>query len=146
MHNDEAGVGRAVKESGISREKIWITSKLWPTEYGESKTLEAIDKILEHMQFGFVHQPAGDFVGAWRDMGKVRALGISNFDANDEAFEKIMIESRVKPAVLQIECHSYAQRLAIRDKVKPYGIHITCWFLLGGAMSNGALFSLSSDK
>ena len=134
MHNDEAGVGRAVKESGISREKIWITSKLWPTEYGESKTLEAIDKI------------AGDFVGAWRDMGKVRALGISNFDANDEAFEKIMIESRVKPAVLQIECHSYAQRLAIRDKVKPYGIHITCWFLLGGAMSNGALFSLSSDK
>ena len=135
MHNDEAGVGRAVKESGISREKIWITSKLWPTEYGESKTLEAIDKILEHMQ-----------VGAWRDMGKVRALGISNFDANDEAFEKIMIESRVKPAVLQIECHSYAQRLAIRDKVKPYGIHITCWFLLGGAMSNGALFSLSSDK
>lgn len=52
----------------------------------------------------------------------------------------------VKPAVLQIECHSYAQRLAIRDKVKPYGIHITCWFLLGGAMSNGALFSLSSDK
>ena len=138
MHNDEAGVGRAVKESGISREKIWITSKLWPTEYGERKTLEAIDKILEHMQFGFVHQPAGDFVGAWRDMGKVRALGISNFDANDEAFEKIMIESRVKPAVLQIECHSYAQRLAIRDKVKPYGIHITCWFLLGGAMSNGA--------
>ena len=71
-------------------------------------------------------------MGAWRDMGKVRALGISNFD--------------VKPAVLQIECHSYAQRLAIRDKVKPYGIHITCWFLLGGAMSNGALFSLSSDK
>ena len=129
MHNDEAGVGRAVKESGISREKIWITSKLWPTEYGESKTLEAID-----------------IVGAWRDMGKVRALGISNFDANDEVFEKIMIESRVKPAVLQIECHSYAQRLAIRDKVKPYGIHITCWFLLGGAMSNGALFSLSSDK
>ena len=57
-----------------------------------------------------------------------------------------MIESRVKPAVLQIECHSYAQRLAISDKVKPYGIHITCWFLLGGAMSNGALFSLSSDK
>ena len=45
MHNDEAGVGRAVKESGISREKIWITSKLWPTEYGESKTLEAIDKM-----------------------------------------------------------------------------------------------------
>lgn len=150
-YNDEAGVGRAVKESGIPREEIWITSKLWPTEYGEGKTLKAIDEMLERMQLNYidllyVHQPVGDFVGAWKDMekavamGKVRALGISNFDANDEVFAKIMNESRVKPAVLQIECHPYAQRLAMREKVKPYGIHITCWFPLGGAMSNGALF------
>ena len=149
-YNDEAGVGRAVKESGIPREEIWITSKLWPTEYGEGKTLEAIDKMLERMQLEYidllyVHQPVGDFVGAWRDMekavamGKVRVLGISNFDASDEVFNKIMSESRVKPAVLQIECHPYAQRLAMREKVKPYGIQIECWFPLGGAMSNGAL-------
>lgn len=149
-YNDEAGVGRAVKASGIPREEIWITSKLWPTEYGEGKTLKAIDEMLERMQLDYidllyVHQPVGDFVGAWRDMekavamGKVRALGISNFDASDEVFNKIMTESRVKPAVLQIECHPYAQRLAMREKVKPYGIHITCWFPLGGAMSNGAL-------
>ena len=149
-YNDEAGVGRAVKKSGIPREEIWITSKLWPTEYGEGKTMEAIDKMLERMQLDYidllyVHQPVGDFVGAWRDMekavamGKVRALGISNFDANDEVFNKIMSESRVKPAVLQIECHPYAQRLAMREKVKPYGIQVECWFPLGGAMSNGAL-------
>ena len=149
-YNDEEGVGRAVKESGIPREEIWITSKLWPTEYGEGKTLKAIDAMLERMQLDYidllyVHQPVGDFVGAWRDMekavamGKVRALGISNFDASDEVFEKIMSESTVKPAVLQIECHPYAQRLAMREKVKPYGIHVTCWFPLGGAMSNGAL-------
>ena len=150
-YNDEAGVGRAVKESGIPREEIWITSKLWPTEYGEGKTLKAIDEMLERMQLEYidllyVHQPVGDFVGAWKDMekavamGKVRALGISNFDASDEVFNKIMNESTVKPAVLQIECHPYAQRLAMREKVKPYGIHITCWLPLGGAMSNGALF------
>lgn len=149
-YNDEAGVGRAVKESGIPRKDIWITSKLWPTEYGEGKTLKAIDEMLKRMQLNYidllyVHQPIGDFVGAWRDMekavamGKVRALGISNFDASDEVFNKIMNESKVKPAVLQIECHPYAQRLAIREKVKPYGIHITCWFPLGGAMSKGAL-------
>lgn len=149
-YNDEAGVGRAVKESGIPREEIWITSKLWPTEYGEGKTMEAIDKMLERMQLDYidllyVHQPVGDFVGAWRDMekavamGKVRALGISNFDASDEVFNKIMNESRVKPAVIQIECHPYAQRLAMREKVKPYGIQVECWFPLGGAMSNGAL-------
>lgn len=149
-YNDEAGVGRAVKESGIPREEIWITSKLWPTEYGEGKTLKAIDDMLKRMQLDYidllyVHQPVGDFVGAWRDMekavamGKVRALGISNFDASDEVFNKIMSESRVKPAVLQIECHPYAQRLAMREKVKPYGIQVECWFPLGGAMSNGAL-------
>lgn len=153
-YNDERGVGRAVKtfmaESGTPREEIWITSKLWPTEYGEGTTLEAIDAMLGRLQLDYidllyVHQPVGDFVGAWRDMekavaaGKVRALGISNFDANDEVFEKIMTESQIKPAVLQIECHPYAQRLAMREKVKPYGIHITCWFPLGGAMSNGAL-------
>lgn len=149
-YNDEAGVGRAVKESGIPRKDIWITSKLWPTEYGEGKTLKAIDEMLKRMQLDYidllyVHQPIGDFVGAWRDMekavamGKVRALGISNFDASDEVFNKIMNESKVKPAVLQIECHPYAQRLAIREKVKPYGIHITCWFPLEGAMSKGAM-------
>lgn len=149
-YNDEASVGRAVKESGIPREEIWITSKLWPTEYGEGKTLKAIDEMLERMQLDYidllyVHQPVGDFVGAWRDMekavamGKVRALGISNFDASDEVFEKIMSESTVKPAVLQIECHPYAQRLAMREKAKSHNIQVECWFPLGGAMSNGAL-------
>lgn len=154
-YNDERGVGQAVKESGIPRSEIWITSKLWPSEYGEGKTLEAIDKMLTRLQTDYidllyVHQPVGDFVGAWRDMekavamGKVRALGISNFDANDEVFEKIMTESRVKPAVLQIECHPYAQRLAMREKVKPYAIQVECWFPLGGAMSNGALLKDST--
>nr|WP_233513596.1 aldo/keto reductase [Phocaeicola massiliensis] len=109
-YNDERGVGEAVKESGIPREEIWITSKLWPTEYGEGKTLKAIDEMLARLQTDYidllyVHQPVGDFVGAWKDMekavamGKVRALGISNFDANDEVFNKIMSESTVKPAV-----------------------------------------------
>lgn len=149
-YDDERGVGQAIKESGIPREEIWITSKLWPTEYGEGKSLEAIDKMLARLQTDYidllyVHQPVGDFVGAWKDMekavamGKVRALGISNFDASDEVFQTIMDSSRVKPAVLQIECHPYAQRPDIREKVKPYGIHITSWFPLGGAMSKGVL-------
>lgn len=149
-YNDEAGVGRAVKESGIPREEIWITSKLWPTEYGEGKTLKAIDEMLGRLQLDYidllyVHQPVGDFVGARKDMekaeamGKVRVLGISNFDASDEVFDKIMRESVVKPAVLQMECHPYAQRLAMREKAKRYGIYVTSWFPLGGAMSKGAL-------
>lgn len=149
-YGDERGVGRAVKESGIPRNEIWMTSKLWPSEYGEGKTLAAIDRMLERLNTDYidllyVHQPVGDFVGAWKDMekavamGKVRALGISNFDANDEVFQIIMRESTVKPAVLQIECHPYAQRVEMREKVRPYGIHVTSWFPLGGAMSQGVL-------
>lgn len=149
-YNDEAGVGRAVKESGIPHEEIWVTSKLWPNEYGEGKTAQAIDAMLERMQLDYidllyVHQPVGDFVGAWKDMekavaaGKVRALGISNFDANDEVFNRIMEAATIKPAVLQMECHPYAQRLAVREKAKTHNIQVECWFPLGGAMSNGAL-------
>ena len=143
-------MGQAIRESGIPREEIWMTSKLWPTEYGEGKTLKAIDEMLERMQLDYidllyVHQPIGDYVGAWKDMekavkaGKVRALGISNFDYNDEMWQRIMDSATIKPAVLQIECHPYAQRLAMRKKAAEQGIQVECWFPLGGAMSRGAL-------
>lgn len=149
-YGNESGVGAAVKESGIPRKEIWITSKLWPSEYGEGITMEAIDKMLARLQTTYidllyVHQPVGDFVGAWKDMekavvsGKVRALGISNFDDSDEAFHTIVDSMKIKPVALQIECHPYAQRIDIREKVKPYNIAIECWFPLGGAMSQGAL-------
>jgi diketogulonate reductase-like aldo/keto reductase len=141
-YRNESGVGAAVKESGIPREEIWITSKLWPSEYGEGTTMEAIDKMLArlntpYIDLLYVHQPVGDFVGAWKDMekaveaGKVRALGISNFDDSDEVFHAIVDNMKIKPAVMQIECHPYAQRLNVREKVKPYEIAIECWFPLG---------------
>ena len=87
----------------------------------------------------------GDFVGAWKDMekavraGKVRALGISNFDANDSVFNLLMANAEIKPVALQIECHPYAQRLDIRKKAAEYGLQVECWFPLGGAMSQGAI-------
>jgi diketogulonate reductase-like aldo/keto reductase len=147
----ERGVGKAIKESGIPRSEIWITSKLWPSEYGEGKTMEAIDKMLERLQTDYidllyVHQPMGDYRGAWRDMekavrqGKVRSLGISNFDASDSLFNDIMEFAEIKPAVMQIECHPYAQRKEWQQKTRQNNIQLECWFPLGGEMSNGALF------
>ena len=146
----ERGVGKAVKESGIPRSQIWITSKLWPSEYGEGKTLAAIDRMLERLQTDYidllyVHQPMGDYRGAWRDMekavkqGKVRSLGISNFDASDSLFNDIISFAEIKPAVMQIECHPYAQRSEWQQKAKQNGIQMECWFPLGGEMSKGAL-------
>ncbi len=147
----ERGVGRAVRESGIPRKEIWVTSKLWPSEYGEGKTAEAIDRMLErfgleYIDLLYVHQPMGDFRGAWKDMekavkaGKVRALGISNFDAADSLFHAIVDHVEIMPAVMQIELHPYAQRKEWQEKAAKYGIQMECWFPLGGAMSNGALF------
>lgn len=147
----ERGVGKAVKESGIPRSEIWITSKLWPSEYGEGKTMEAIDKMLERLQTDYidllyVHQPMSDYREAWRDMekavkqGKVRSLGISNFDASDSLFNDIMEFAEIKPAVMQIECHPYAQRKEWQQKTRQHNIQLECWFPLGGEMSNGALF------
>lgn len=147
----ERGVGKAVADCGVPREEIWVTSKIWPTEYGEGKTLEAIDKMLarlglDYLDLLYVHQPMGDWRGAWRDMekaveqGKVRSLGLSNFDAADSLYTAAMEFARIKPAVMQIECHPYAQRREWQQRLKNDGIQLECWFPLGGAMSNGALF------
>lgn len=146
----ERGVGKGVKDSGVPREEIWVTSKLWPSEYGEGKTMEAIDRMLKRLQLDYidllyVHQPMGDFRGAWKDMekavrqGKVRSLGISNFDASDSLFHDIVDNVEIKPAVMQIECHPYAQRKKWQEELKKYGIQMECWFPLGGEMSKGAL-------
>ena len=102
---NERGVGQAIIDSGVPREEIWVTSKLWPSEYGEGTTLAAIDAMLERLQLDYIdciylHHPAGDYVGAWKDLekayrqGKVRALGISNFDNWPEAFSAIWQTTR----------------------------------------------------
>ena len=85
-------MGEAVRESGIPREEIWVTSKLWPSEYGEGRTMEGIDKMLERLDIGYIdllllHQQVGEYMGAWRDMekavaqGKVKTIGLSNFES-----------------------------------------------------------------
>jgi diketogulonate reductase-like aldo/keto reductase len=104
--------------------------------------LASIDTILKRFQTDYIdllyiHQPIGDYVNAWKEMekavasGKVRSLGISNFDASKERFHAIVDSMKIKPVALQIECHPYAQRNDIREWVKPYNIIIECWFPLG---------------
>lgn len=154
-YNDERGVGEGIKESGLKRENIWVTSKIWVNEYGEGKTLVAIDKMLKRLQLDyidllFVHQPIGDFVGAWKEMekavemGKVKSLGISNFDYY--GYEELMKNATIKPAVAQIELHPYAQQKAFREKLAKDNIQVECWFPLGGAVGNETLFNDETIK
>lgn len=139
-YQNERGVGAAVKESGIPRTEIWITSKLWPSEYGEGKTAAAIDKMLGRLDTDTIdllllHQQFGDYLGAWRDMekavavGKVRSIGLSNFES--DRLEDVLTNSNIKPAVLQVECHPYYQQNALKKRIVPYGTTIESWYPIG---------------
>lgn len=139
-YQNERGVGEAVKESGIPREEIWITTKLWPSEYGEGKTKAAIDKMLSRLDTDYIdllllHQQFGDYIGAWKDMekavaaGKVKSIGISNFES--ERLEKLLATAAIKPSVLQVECHPYYQQKELKKRIAPYGTVIESWYPIG---------------
>lgn len=139
-YQNERGVGQAVKESGIDRHDVWITSKLWPSDYGEKETPKAIDKMLDRLDTDYIdllllHQQFGDYVGAWKAMeqalkdGKVRSIGISNFDG--ERLDNLLEAATVKPQVMQVELHPYYQQEALKNKMKPYGTKFESWYPLG---------------
>ena len=138
-YQNERGVGKAVKKSGVKREEIWITSKLWPSEYGEGKTLEAIKKMLARLDTPYIdllllHQQFGDYVGAWKDMeravelGLVKSIGISNFNENLDDF---LLHAKLKPSVIQVECHPYFAQHDLKNKISCYGTIIESWYPLG---------------
>ena len=118
IYNNEGAVGRAPADSGVPREEIFVSNKIWPTEYGAGKTLPAIDRMLDRLNLDYldlllIHQPFGDAVGAWKEMekdverGKVRVLGISNFE--DNKLDDIYAAATIKPAIHQVECHPFRQ-------------------------------------
>lgn len=139
-YQNERGVGEAVRKSGIPRSEIWITSKLWPSEYGQGKTAEAIDKMLSRLGTDYIdllllHQQFGDYMGAWRDMehavteGKVRSIGLSNFESS--RLEEVLEKSVIKPAALQVECHPYYQQNALKQRIAKYDVKLESWYPLG---------------
>lgn len=157
-YQNERGVGAAVRESGIPREEIWITSKLWPSEYGEGRTMAGIDKMLARLNTGYIdllllHQQFGDYLGAWRDMekavelGKVKSIGLSNFES--ERLEEVLEASRIKPSVLQVECHPYYQQNQLKERLYFYGTKLECWYPIGhgdSSLLNEPLFTRLAQK
>lgn len=139
---NERGVGQGIIDSGVPREEIWVTSKLWPSDYANAA--QAIDDMLERLQIDYLdciylHHPTGDYMAAWHALedayraGKIRTLGISNFDNDMDAFNRIMEESEIRPQIMQIECHPFAQRQETRALAEQYDIQVECWYTLGHA-------------
>lgn len=142
FYYNERGVGWGIKESGVPREEIWLTSKI-SGDLADAE--EYFEGMLERLQVDYIdlvyiHHPAGtleDILACWRVMekeykaGRIRALGISNFDNRMEAFNCIMENAEIKPQIAQIECHPLAQRTDARELYKNnYDIQVECWYPL----------------
>lgn len=134
---NERAVGRAIKKSGVPRKEIFLESKLWPAVYPKET---AIEEMLERLDTDYVdllllHQPAGDYVNAYKMMekavklGKVKSIGLSNFEG--EPLQKILEVCEIKPAIIQVEAHPYYPQNKLKEVLTPHNIHIQAWYPLG---------------
>ncbi|WP_145330441.1 aldo/keto reductase [Paenibacillus xylanexedens] len=133
--NEEA-VGRAIKRSGVAREELFVTTKLWIQDSGYESTKKAfaksLDKLqLEQLDMYLIHMPFGDYYGAWRAMeelyreGFIRAIGVSNF--LPDRLMDLMIHNDIVPAVNQIETHPFQQQVSSAAFLKEHGIQHQSW-------------------
>ena len=133
--NEEA-VGRGIQQSGVPREKLFITTKLWIQRHGYEGTLKACENSLRRLQLDYldlylIHQPFGDVYGEWRAMealyqqGKVRAIGVSNFQP--DRIMDLMIHNEITPAVNQIEVNPFHQQIEAQKFLQDHGVQVEAW-------------------
>ncbi|WP_156735579.1 aldo/keto reductase [Bacillus velezensis] len=153
--NEEA-VGRAIKRSGVPREELFITTKLWIQDAGYESAKAAFSKSLNKLQLDYldlflIHQPYGDYYGAWRAMedlyreGKIRAIGVSNF--HPDRLMDLIMHNEIVPAVNQVETHPFCQQKESAAFMKEQGVQHESWapFAEGrnNMFSNGVLTSIA---
>ncbi|PFG62704.1 2,5-diketo-D-gluconate reductase A [Thioclava sp. ES.031] len=157
-YGNEAGVGRGIAQSGVAREDIFVTSKLWNDRQGYDETKRAFDETMGKLGFDYldlylIHwpMPAKDkYVEAWkalielRDAGRIRAIGVSNF--LPDHLERLIEETGEAPAINQIELHPRFQQAAQREVHEKLGITTECWSPLGQgeALSNPILTEIAA--
>lgn len=141
IYGNEEGVGQAIRESGIPREELFITSKVWNTEQGFEKTLQAYEDSLErlgteYLDLYLIHWPGTDkYIDTWKALEKlytdsrVRAIGVSNFHVHH--LENLMKHTELKPVINQIELHPRLSQLEIREYCKKHDIKVEAWGPLG---------------
>ncbi|HZG14180.1 MAG TPA: aldo/keto reductase [Candidatus Bathyarchaeia archaeon] len=142
--NEEA-VGRAIKRSGVPREELFITTKLWVQDAGYESAKLAFAKSLKKLQLDYldlylIHQPFGDYYGAWRAMedlyreGKIRAIGVSNF--LPDRLMDLIVHNEIVPAVNQIETHPFYQQIESAAFMKEQGVQHQSWAPFAEGLNN----------
>ena len=137
-YQNEEGVGAAWRKSGIKREDLFLVTKVWISNAGEEKAYKSIDLLL-------IHQAYGDVFGTWRAMekayreGKVRAIGVSNFQAG--RFFDFAHYVELKPMVNQLQCNALAQQTCIEPIHAEFGTKVMAWGPLGGQGAEGIVKS-----
>jgi diketogulonate reductase-like aldo/keto reductase len=133
---NEKAVGNAIRKSGVPREELFITTKLWIDGTGYEKTKEAFQKSLDLLQMDYldlylIHQPYGDVFGSWQMMqelyfqGKIRAIGVSNFQP--DRLTDLIVNSGFTPAINQIETHPFHQQTETQKFLKENNVQIESW-------------------
>lgn len=147
---NEEGVGQAMVKSGIRREEIFLTTKVWISNAGEEKAARSIDESLRKLKTDYldlllIHQAYGDVFGTWRAMekaykaGKVRAIGVSNFQ--EARFFDFAHYVDVKPMVNQLQCNTLVQQNGIQGVLNDFGTRMMAWGPLGGQGAVGVIKS-----
>jgi 2,5-diketo-D-gluconate reductase A len=135
-YQNEEAVGRAIKKSGVSRNELFITTKLWIQSIGYEGTKRAFENSLKKLQLDYldlylIHQPYGDVYGEWRAMeelykeGRVRAIGVSNF--HPDRLIDLIIHNEITPAVNQIETHPFHQQIETQKFLQENNVQIESW-------------------
>jgi len=135
-YQNEEAVGTAIQKSGVPREEIFVTTKLWIQDAGCESTKKAFERSLKRLQldyldFYLIHQPYGDIYGSWRAMeelyreGKIRAIGVSNFQP--DRLMDLMVHNEVVPAVNQIETHPFTQQIETQKFLEENKVQIESW-------------------
>ena len=149
-YGNEEGVGAAIAKSGIRREDIFLTTKVWISNAGEEKAAKSIDESLRKLQTDYIdllliHQAYGDVFGSWRAMekayraGKVRAIGVSNFQ--EARFFDFAHYVDIKPMVNQLQCNTLVQQNGIQGVLNDFGTRMMAWGPLGGQGAEGVIKS-----
>ena len=149
-YQNEEGVGNAWRKSGLKREDLFLVTKVWISNAGEEKAAKSIDESLRKLQTDYIdllliHQAYGDVFGTWRAMekayraGKVRAIGVSNFQAG--RFFDFAHYVDLKPMVNQLECNTLSQQTGIEPILGESGTKMMAWYPLGGQGTDGIVKS-----